>query len=214
MCNVSIVIPVYYNEESVATLLMKLTQLNYTNINPHLCIAITGCRDSFGDSFLNDYIKRYDKKSDAIAPLFDSVTVLTDTSIFNPSPLLNSLISNSLNPIDYIFIIEPSVGINDNDILQKFIHIDSEYDYKSQLGAICSDNKQHKISIDNLIRWRVDDMSIVRSMDGNGFGNGCIFIPFTTWKKFGGFSSKDYTLEFSTRCYRNNHIVVYSEGIR
>lgn len=214
MFNVSIIVPVYYDEESVASLLMKLTQLNYSNIHPHLCIAITGCRDSFIDTFLTDYIKRYDKKSEPSSPLFDSITVLTDTSLFNPSPIMNALIAESEHSIDYICVIEPSTGISNNDILQKFIHIDVEYDYKNLLGAICSDAKQHKISTDNLIHWCVDGISIIRTMDGNGFNNGCVFIPFVIWKKFGGFVSRDYTTEFTTRCHRNNHIVVYTEGIR
>lgn len=214
MFNVSIIIPVYYNEEDVAKLLMKLTQLNYNNIHPHLYIAITGCRDSFSDTFLDDYIKRYNKQSESIVPLFESISVLTETTLFNPSPLINSLISESDSSTDYICIIEPSTGVSDNDILQKFIQIDRDYDYKSLLGAVCSDAKQHKISNDNLIRWHVDEISIVRTMDGNGFNNGCLFIPFAVWKKFGGFSSREYTHEFTIRCHRNNHIAVYAEGIR
>jgi len=210
MCNLGIFVPVYYSEESVAKTLMRLTSMSYTGIKPRLFICVTGMRESF-KSFVEAYINAYSSDSVTI-PIFDRVELIVDDLTFDPTRMINDVIHD--NPdLQFISVVEPDIGIEDTECFLKFVTIYHDYDFKRKLGGVCTENAKHKILGDH-IRWQVEHNTVVRSLDGDGFGNGVLFTERSTWKTVNGFIGRDYTNEFSKKCFRHGLLVTYAEGIK
>jgi hypothetical protein len=214
MYKIAILVPVYYHDEEVATCLMQLMRSNYNNIQPTLYIPITGIRESFNKSFLANYIASYSKRSEvAIDPVFDDIIPIYDNSTFDPTIMMNDIVESN-DTFDYVAIVEPLISFESLNWLSDLLNIHIEYDYKRKLGAICTNNKSHKLKTSDNIRWFVDDWIIIRSLNGDGFGNGVMLTRPVEWKLVGGLKSKDYTNTYAISCFRKNHLVVYAEGVR
>lgn len=214
MYKVAIFVPVYYNEEAVATCLMKLTQCNFYEIEPTLILPITGIRESFIYSFLNKYVSTYNKISDdQIDAMFDRIITIYDNAIFDPTIMMNNFIDEH-DEFDYIAVVEPEPLFEDIDWLPKLINLFNEYDYNRKLGAICTNNKSHSVSSVDRIQWFINNHSIIRTINGEGFGNGIMLTEKDIWSLVNGFNGINYTNTYSKSCFRHGHIVVYSEEIR
>ena len=213
MYRLGIFIPVYYSEEDVAKCLMRLTELNYTGLKPSLFVCINGIRKSFESSFITDYIDTYSYSSnDPSAPIFEEVVTVTYDMTFDPSYLINGLIADH-NELDCISVIEPKVNVHDLNIFQKYSELYELYDYRRNLGGLCTDNGTHNI-VGDIIRWSVENDTIIRSLDGDGFGNGVLFTERSTWYKVDGFKGREYTNRFPKHFFRKGYLVAYTEGIR
>lgn len=214
MYKVAIIIPIYYNEEEVAACMMKLTQCNYDGIIPTLYLPVTGIRSSFRDSFITNYISLYNGNSgnNSDSAIFNDIIPILDESIFDPTFMMNDIISNG--DFEYIAIIEPSISFESLNWLHDLISIYVNYDYKRGLGAICTNNRSHTLKKTDNIKWYVDDWSIIRSLNGDGFGNGVMLTHIDKWNIVGGFNNKNYTNTYAISCYRNGCIVVYAEDVR
>lgn len=210
MYKLGIFVPVYYSEEAVAKTLMRLTSMTYSKMKPSLFICVTGMRESFR-SFIEDYIAEYSNDSQLL-PIFDRIELVVDDQTFDPTGMINSVIQNHPE-LQYVSIVEPTVGIEDTECFSKFVTIFNDYDFRRKLGGLCTDNEKHKILGDH-IRWQVERNTVVRSLNGDGFGDGVLFTERTTWNKVKGFSGREYTNEFSKKCYRHGLIVTYAEGIK
>lgn len=215
MYKVGIIVPVYYSDEDVASCLMKLTQCNYHNIKPTLYIPITGARESFIKDFMATYMSSYSMESDTQTDaIFSSIELEFDDTTFDPIDMINGYIAENID-LDYVAIIEPKVGFENLNWLQEFVSIFNLYDYRRRLGALCTDNKTHNIYGENLIRWPVDgEHTIVRTLDGDGFGDGVLFTELHVWKLVKGFKGKKYTDNFAHSCFKNGYLMTYVEGVR
>jgi len=213
MYNLGIFIPVYYSEEDVASILMRLTEMQYDGIIPRLFICVNGMRGSFQNTFIKDYTSKYSANSDnPVDPIFDRIEVIDDDLTFDPTGMFNDIISDDID-MRYIVVVEPKIGITDRECFSKFINIFNEYDFRRKLGGICTDSGDHHMCGDH-IRWQVDRDIIVRSIDGDGFSNGVLMTERNTWKSVKGFNGKDYTNEFAKKCFRHGFLVTYAEGIK
>ncbi len=213
MYNLGIFVPVYYSEEEVAKILMRLTEMAYNGMRPSVFICVNGIRQSFRDTFIEDYVSKYSANSDnPVDPIFERVEVIYDDLTFDPTDMINNAISNDPD-MRYVAIIEPKSGIEDRECFSKFITIFNEYDFRRKLGGICTDTGMHHMGGDH-IRWQVERNIVVRSLDGDGFSNGVLMTERNTWKKVNGFSGKEYTNEFSKKCFRHGFLLTYAEGIK
>lgn len=214
MSKLSIFIPVYYSEEEVARCLMRLTELNLTGINITLHICINGIRSLFEDTFLKDYVSRYNKSSVQTAnntsqSSVGNIIVCTDDLTFSPLGLINDTIQED-DSIEYISILEPSYCLESEDIFIKLISLFTD---NSEISGISTDSNSHNVRGD-LIRKNVNDMSIVNSIRGEGFSNGFLLTNRDSWSKNGGFRTRDYIDDFSKKSIRSGSLFGYVEGIR